>query len=154
MHWVEHLAGMNCVHPQINQIRTKFDKFVCNRTGRCLHSITLASLTLFRTPASTIRSEWRRSAARDRAPEHARHGRQVAVVWHRHGFPTPCPPSLPRRPCLPSTAPRPLDTGFGRPGPPTPVLGHARRRPSHHSARAKRPPRRARTTPPRAPPAH
>ena len=121
MHCVEHLAGMNRVHPQIHQIRTQFDEFVCNRAGRCLHSITLASLTLFRTPASSIRTEWRRSAAGDRAPEQARHGRQVAVTWHRRGCPAPCPPSLPRHPCLPSAAPRPLWTRDSvAPDPPLP----------------------------------
>ena len=103
MHCVEHLAGMNCVLPQINQIRDQFDEFVWNRACRCLHSITLASLTVLRTPASTNWSGWRRSKAGDRAPELARHGRQVAVAWHRRGCPAPCPPLsltslLPRQP--------------------------------------------------------
>ena len=115
MHCVEHLAGMNRVHPQIHQIRTKFDEFVCNRAGRYLHSITLASLNVFRTPASTIWSGRRRSMAGDRAPALARHGRQVAVAWQRRGCPTPCPPSLSRRPYLPSTAPRPLGHGIWSP---------------------------------------
>ena len=53
-------------------------------------------------------------------------------------------------PTLPSTTPRPLDTGFGRPRPHTHVPVHAQRRPSSHRARAERPPCRARATPPHA----
>ena len=94
MHCVEHLVGMNCVHPQFIQIRDQFDEFVCNRASRCLHSITLASLTILRTPASTNWSGWRRSKAGDRAPAQPRHVAQVAVAWHRRGCPVPGPPSL------------------------------------------------------------
>ena len=129
MHCVEHLAGMNCVLPQINQIRDQFDEFVCNRACRCLHSITLASLTVLRTPASTNWSGWRRSKAGDRAPELARHGQQVAVVWHRRGCPAPCPhlslaPPLPfpashRAPGHGIWSPRPPHTrARTRPAPP------------------------------------
>ena len=122
MHCAEHLAGRNCVHHQIHQIRTKFDEFVCNQACRCLHSITLALLIFLRTPASTNRSGLRRSAAGDQAPELARPGRQVAEAWHRRGCPAPCPPSLPRRPLLHRPPPRPFDAGLRPPGPPpTPV---------------------------------
>ena len=43
-------------------------------------------------------------------------------------------------PASPSTTPRPLDTGIGRPRHHTPVPVHAQRRPSSHRARAERPP--------------
>ena len=99
MHCVEHLAGMNCVLPQINQIRDQFDEFVCNRACRCLHSITLPSLTILRTPTSTNWSGWRRSKAGDRAPAQPRHVAQVAVAWHRRGCPVPGPPLSPLPRC-------------------------------------------------------
>ena len=118
MHCVEHLAGMNCVHPQFIQIQDQSEEFVCNRASRRLHSITLASLTLLRTPASTNWSGRRRSKAGDRAPAQPRHVVQVAVAWHRRGCPAPCPPSLPRRPLPFPASHRAPGHGIWSPRPP------------------------------------
>ena len=62
-----------------------------------------------------------------------------AALGHRGDHPA-AQLALAPPPTLPSTTPRPLDTGFGRPRPHTHVPVHAQRRPSSHRARAERPP--------------
>ena len=110
-------------------------KFVYNRGGKCIQSITLASLTALRTPASSNRSGLRRSAAGDQAPDLARPGRQVAEAWHRRGCPAPCPPLSPSPPLASPRRPAPLGHWDRSSRTPHPRARGGRRRPNHPSAR-------------------
>ena len=132
---------MNCVHPQINQIRNKFDKFMCNRARGCLHSITLASLTSLHTPGinDLVRKEMeqgRGQSSRTAAPCRAC-SCGVASPWLPRAWP---PLSVPYLAAPSPASPQPAGARTRRP---CVVLVHAQRRPRHPRARLGRPPPRA-----------
>ena len=154
MHCVEHLAGRNCVHPQFNQIRTKFDEFVCNRAGRCTHSITLGSPTSFRTPASSNsngmeKERGRGPGSRTSAPWSAS-GRDMASPW----LPGTVPPLSPATARPSRHRPAPLGRGIWSPRTPPHSLPCVPGAAQATAARARSgPPRQARATPPHTSPA-
>ena len=139
---------MHCVHPKFIQIRDQFDELVHNRACRCLHSITLASLTLLRTPAST---NWSGKERRSKETGAAARTSPWSALWQWRGNAEAAlhraPPSLPRHALASQHHTAPPGRGNWSPPTPTPMPAHAQRRPSSHRACQSVPPPAAELTP-------